>query len=105
MLLAPMVALCTLGAYLSYDETLKQRSWFVWVMALLGALSAVIWGWACRLTTTKEQLYVYGLAWDVALLAVYLAFPLIVSGVRPSPGVLVGAALVAAGLIVVKVCG
>jgi len=94
--------LCIAGAYLSYAES-SRAAWFPWAMGTLGLACSLVWAWAVRLEPDKAKLYAFSIWWDVVTFSVYYGLPLAVCGVRPSTGVCVGAAIVACGLVVVKV--
>ncbi|HYE59184.1 MAG TPA: hypothetical protein VD948_11790 [Rhodothermales bacterium] len=101
--LLPVALLCLAGARLSYGPGRDSR-WYVPAMALLGACCAALFAWGCRKLGSAERVYGYSLAYDAVVWASYYLFPLL-TGARPKPMVLMGAALVVVGLICVKVWG
>lgn len=105
LLLVPVFVLCLAGSGLSYSDSLRRGPYYVPAMVLLGAACACLFAWGAWLLDDAGKVFVYSLAYDVVVLACYYLFPLLVMGVRVPPGVLVGAALVVAGLVVVKTAG
>ncbi len=95
-------ALCLAGAWLSFSESGKSP-FLVPVMAILGAWASIVWAWAVIIEPDKEKLYEFAVWWDVMTVGIYYLLPLIFLGVRPNAGVVVGACIVAVGLVVVKV--
>ncbi len=95
-------ALCLCGAYLSYAEASKA-AWFPLAMGCLGLACSLVWAWAVRLEQDKAKLYAFSIWWDVMTFSIYYGLPLMLAGVRPNAGVVVGACVVAVGLVVVKI--
>ena len=72
-------------------------------MALLGASTALLFGWAIRQFPTKEEVYAFNLYYDALVFFVYYALPLLLMGVKPSPGAILGTVILLAGIILIKV--
>ncbi len=102
LLLVPVLVLCLAGSAWTYSDD-RGKS-FVIGMAVLGAMCAALFAVGVRELDSKARVWVFSLCWDVVMLFSYYAVPILVLGVRVSPGVLAGMLLVVAGLVLVKVC-
>lgn len=102
-LLVPVFLMCVAGSWLSYSDAARRSPGYVWWMVLLGGACAGLFGWAARALDDKAKLYAFSLFYDSLMMAAYYLLPLALFGARVSPGVLCGAALVAVGLLVVRV--
>jgi hypothetical protein len=103
-LLPVTFALCALGAALSYTD-LRRCGGYVPAMAALGAGCAALYAVGAKWLDDKGKVYVFGLTYDGLVLVAYYVLPLALFGARVRPGVLAGAALVAAGLVVAHASG
>jgi uncharacterized membrane protein (DUF485 family) len=74
-------------------------------MAILAAGCGLFFGYAAKLLDTKAGVYLFSLYYDSIMMVAYYVLPLLVFSTKVTPGVMVGAALVAAGLIVAKIFG
>ena len=104
-LLFPVFLLCCAGSWLTYSDSRRQASWYPWVMVLLGAGCAYLFSLGAQWLDDKVRVYVFSLVYDCLMVAAYYVLPLVVLGVKVSPGVAVGAGLVVAGLVVIKAWG
>lgn len=104
-LLVPVFLLCCVGSWLTYSPERRQTAWYPWVMVLLGALCSWLFATGAKWLNDSQRVYVFSLAWDLLMVAAYYVLPLVVLGVKVSPGVAAGAALVVAGLVVIKAWG
>lgn len=105
LLLVPVFVLCVAGSGLSYTDATRRSPSYVWWMAFLGAACAALFAWAARMLDDNPRVYKFSLFYDSLMAFCYYLLPLVVFGTKVSPGVLAGAGLVAAGLLVVKVYG
>ncbi len=103
--LFPVFVLCIAGSALCYTDSLRRSEWDLPAMTVLGAVCAGLFAWATGRLDSKERAYVFSLYYDSAMMVAYYLLPLVLFGTRVTPGVMVGAALVALGLVVVKVYG
>jgi uncharacterized membrane protein len=101
MLLPAAVALL-LSSWLCYQPTLKERWWFLPVVAAMSGANGLLWAVAARLSIDNRQTYSVSVAWDVLTMAAYNLLPLLACGVRLSPLSWVGFALVVLGACLVK---
>lgn len=93
--------ICSFGAYISYSP-MKAEPYARWLMMCLGGLIGWLWIVAIR-KMDSERAYVFSLYWDSVVMTAYYLMPILLLGVRPNAGVLVGSAVVMAGLVIVKI--
>jgi multidrug transporter EmrE-like cation transporter len=105
LLLVPVFLLCVAGSGLSYTDGLRRSPWYTWWMILLGGACAGMFAWAAKMLDSGPGVYRYSLFYDAVVMSCYYLLPLLAFGTRVSPGVLLGAAVVVAGLVIVKVYG
>jgi hypothetical protein len=96
--LAAALALCLGGAWVSYTDR-RHAAYAPYLLAALAAGCGFLWGRAARLVPTPEDVVRLSLAWDAMVFAAYYAVPLLLWA-KPSPAVVVGTALVVAGVLV-----
>ncbi len=101
LLLVPVFVMCLAGSAWTYSD--ERGRGFVVGMAALGAMCAACFAVGVAMLDVKPKVYVFSLTYDVLMLLAYYAVPLLVLGVRVSPGVVVGMLFVVAGLVIVKV--
>lgn len=104
-LLAPVFLVFTLGAWASYSDKWRDSVWFFPTVAGTGFVCSVLWYLASRALACKELIFTYSLVWDSLMMVAYYVLPLLVMGVRPGPGVMLGGALIVSGMLVIKLGG
>ena len=101
-LLVPVFLFCLMGAGLSYsDDARRHWSYTPW-MIVLGAVCAGLFAWGAQLLDNKGKVFVFSIWYDSLVLACYYILPILIFGTRVSWGVMLGAAFVVAGLVIVK---
>ena len=90
------------GAFIAYDTAIKASPWFLPVGITIGIGSNLIWLYVTKLTLDNKQLFLYGLIWDVMMMAAYIVIPLTLFDVVLDWKQIVGTILVVAGLILTK---
>lgn len=103
-LYAAAFALCVAGAAVSYSDR-RHAAHAPYLLAGFAAGCGFLWGRASRLVPAPEDVVRLSLAWDAMVFAAYYVAPLVAMGVRPTPGVVVGAALVVTGVLVAHLGG
>lgn len=103
-LLTVVFALCVIGAWMSYTE-FKHTNWYLPLIALLGAVCAVIFGWAARVLNNNSKLYVFSLTYDSVMLIAYYLLPLLVFKTKLSTPTMIGAVLILVGFVTIKIFG
>lgn len=96
--LVPVAAVCTVGALLTYHEASKGAWWYSPLFGLLAVACGVLYGEGVR-RCSGPQAFVYSLAYDVLVTAVYVVVPVLACGVRFSPAGWVWLAVTVGGLI------
>lgn len=90
------------GAYIAYDVAIKASPWFLPIGIVVGIVSNLIWLYVTKITTDNKDLFVYGLIWDVMMMAAYILVPLLLFHVKLDWKQTVGTILVVLGLILTK---
>mgnify|MGYP006921306019 CR=1 FL=1 len=103
-LLALVFVMCCVGSWASYTK-FKETRLYLPLLVTLGGVCSLLFGLAAKWLKSNEKLYVFSLYFDALMAFAYYLLPLLVFGTKLSPGVLVGAALVVAGLFVVHIYG
>jgi len=93
------------GSIITYVDEYRRAGWYAPVFVAISAGNAVAFAVACKLLDAKNSIFVLSLALDGIMLFAYYLLPLLALGVRPSAAVLIGAALVVAGFVVIKLGG
>jgi len=91
-----------LGAYIAYDVAIKASPWFLPAGIAVGIVSNLIWLYVTKITTDNKDLFLYGLVWDVMMMAAYIIVPMLLFDVRLDWKQTVGTILVVLGLILTK---
>lgn len=98
-----VIALCGMGATLTYAEGVKFKPWYPWAMACLSVCGGLTYGFAVRYCRTPGETFALSVAWDVVAAVVYVTVPALAFGLRlPAIGWL-GLILGAAGVVLLKV--
>lgn len=90
------------GAYIAYDVAIKASPWFLPLGVVVGIVSNLIWLYVTKITTDNKELFLYGLIWDVMMMAAYIIVPLLLFNVRLDWKQSLGTILVIIGLILTK---
>jgi hypothetical protein len=101
-LLAPVAAMCVFGSWATYTKSAKDALWYTPTLVVLSALCGLCFALAAKKSgDNKPALYVFSLSYDTVMMAAYYLLPVALFGARGTTGVYVGAAMVAAGLLLV----
>lgn len=91
-----------MGAYIAYDAAFKASAWFLPVGIIVGIISNLIWLYVTKITVDNKELFIYGLVWDVMMMAAYIVIPVLLFNVRLDWKQTVGTILVLTGLTLTK---
>jgi hypothetical protein len=101
-LLVPVSAMCVFGAWATYTKWAKDSYWYTPSMIALSALCGLCFAVAVkRFGDAAAKVYVFSLSYDTVMMVAYYLLPLVAFGTRVTAGVMLGAAMVAAGLLIV----
>ena len=89
------------ASMLSYQPHLRERWWFIVVIASCSTLNGLTWSIASRLSINNRELFTLSLIWDAIAIFSYSVLPIMVCGVRLSPVAWSGFAMVVMGAIIV----
>lgn len=84
-----------------YVGSIKSQPWYIPLNMTIGLIASFLWAWVVKHSPDKGDLYVKALVWDVMLIGVYSILPLLF-GVKLTGNIAIGATLIVAGLIVMK---
>ena len=98
------------GCYLTYAD-MKDKWYYIPVGVLLGAIICLVWFGSCKWIAdnetdpvkVKEKLLVLNLIWDTIQVAVYYGIPILFFGVRMDKIGYIGAGLILAGIVILKI--
>lgn len=99
--LAPVLAMCCVGAWTSYDEDVKAWKGYVPSMAILGAACAACFGLAVR-KMAKTETYAFSLYYDAVVFSCYYLLPVMLWEAKLTPPLVAGTVLVLLGVAIVK---
>lgn len=100
--LLAVLALCSLGACLTYWPGVKQNWWYPPAMCCLSVCGGLTYGFAARGCRTDGETFALSVAWDVVAAVVYVLLPVLVFGLRLTPAGWCGLALASAGILLLK---
>lgn len=98
-----VLALCSVGACLTYWPGVKAAGWYPWAMSCLSVCGGLTYGFAARGCRTDGETFALSVAWDVVAAAVYVLLPVLVFGLRLTPAGWGGLALCFIGVLILKV--
>lgn len=90
------------SCFISYSDHLKQSAWYFPIAIILGAMGSTLWFYGCKLLNSKEDIFVFGLMWDVVLVGVFYGIPILAFGVRLDKWTSISAALILLGILSLK---
>lgn len=89
------------ACWMSYGPY-RQWAFMPHMLACIAVFTAFMWGYGVKQCPDQKTAYVFGVAWDVVAVLIWMLLPLLVLGVRLSTTSLVGVALVILGGVIVK---
>lgn len=92
----------SISCLISYSSTFKQSPWYFPVAIVLGSIGTSMWFYGCKLLATKEEIFLFGLMWDVVLVFVFYGIPIVLIGVKLDGWTALSAVLILAGILLLK---
>ncbi len=89
------------AASLTYSS-LRNSSYFLYIGIIFGALTNGLWFYIASKSEDKEALVKLALYWDVMIVAIYAIVPFIFFQIRLPPYAALGAVLMGAGIVLLK---
>jgi uncharacterized membrane protein len=94
--------ICIGASFLSFNESWRDKSWFLLVSIGLATTSATIWYSMVRYIGDIDRLYFYSACWDSVIFLVYYLIPVLFFGIRLESSGLVGIVLIGFGLALLR---
>lgn len=103
-LLAAVFALCVLGAWASFTDSVRNGRAYIGLMAWVSVSTGILFAYGAVLLNSKPRIFVFSLYYDIAMATAYYLLPLLFFGCRVHSGTIIGAVLILCGLIALH-CG
>jgi multidrug transporter EmrE-like cation transporter len=103
--LLPATLIFIIGSLFSFSDTLRNSKWYTPVFVILGIAMTFLWIWATKVFDDKNKIYVFSLVWDFLMMAAYYLLPFCLYKFKFSWPMIIGALLMVAGVVVVKIYG
>ena len=90
------------SCYFSYEKWAQDKWWYYCYAVFAGGMTNVLWFIATKIISDKKEIYLYSLAWDFFVVAVYFLLPVFLLDIKLNKIGIAGLFLMFLGFLLIK---
>lgn len=102
ILFVAMVFYC-ISLFLCYCQDIRSSWYYVPLALSIGICTSLMWILSVKVIDNKERIFFFSLCWEFLVVFIDCLIPLVFFGINANKYIVIGAAIVVAGLVVMKI--